>query len=225
MHTPIVPELCGIEVTDDLFWYRPKLVTTASAAALSDDAVAIRYLTRSKFERFVRASAVYLRRHDLLRQIDEREGAVADANIVLDRVLIGRNPDVDPSQRELARRAYELIWLRQAFVACFNLDGDENPDMYRSYIGENDGVAVFTTVGKIRSLCAGDGGFGGGKDAVVARVQYIDYDRDEMREEEFDYPAYYKRSQFAIENELRFMVRYRIGDMANAVYNCSAPRL
>ncbi|MGA8533502.1 MAG: hypothetical protein WB615_05295 [Candidatus Tumulicola sp.] len=213
MCVPLVPNLLAIETTDDLFWYRPRLAATAFDGDVLDDAIAIRYLTQSKFERFVRSSAVHLRRHDLLREIDAKEGAVAALNLALDAVVAAKYGNLDAKQRELQRQVYEEVWLAQAFVACFNLDGDESPAMYDKYIRDDNGVAIFTTVGRIRELCEGDGGSGGGKDAVIAPVQYIDFENHAMTESDFDFPAYYKRSRFADEHELRFMVRYRIGNM------------
>jgi hypothetical protein len=92
------------------FWYRPSTSAHAFDGNLADDAVVIRYLKDAKFERLIRASSIYLRRHDLLRSIDEREGSVSPLNEALDRVLQSN----EAQQRELTRRQYEDAWLKQA---------------------------------------------------------------------------------------------------------------
>lgn len=209
---PLDKRMPIIETWDDVFHYRPRLTATSLDGAVGDDIVLIKYLDEYKFTRMVRASALYFRRHDLLRRQDELEGKVAPYNIALDHMVEIKYGKFDRQQRELHRQAYEQIWLANAFISCFNVDGQENERMYREYVRDNNGVAIFTTIGKLRSLC-GDGGAGGGKAAVIARVHYIDTDSDPMLESEADFPAYYKDDCYAWENELRFMIKYTTGTM------------
>ena len=139
----------------------------------------------------------------------------------MDRVL--RSDEAQ--QRKLSRQQYEDVWLKLAFVACFSLEGEES-EYYNQYVGEDNGVAVFTTAGRLRELCVGDGGHGRTKDAVIAPIRYIDFEAQAMDELEFDYPAFFKHECWRGDRELRFMVRYRMGIMHGpyGIYHDTRPR-
>jgi hypothetical protein len=211
MNDELEPNLMMIENTDDVVSYRPRYASTPLVESLPDETVLVKYFDEFKFQRFVRSSALYCRRHDLLRKIDQNEGKVSQATIDLNITLAQTAPEL-AAQNDARRGVYERVWLANAYIACFGIGNVESSRMYEEYVGRYNGVAVFTTCGALRALC-GDGGAGRTKDVVMAPVQYIDMNRTPMKDLTFDFPAFYKDAAFSWERELRFMVRYRVGGM------------
>jgi hypothetical protein len=141
---------------------------------------------------------------------DPNEGRDAPQNIAAD--LLGPDDPSHPAsanQREAARRVREITWVPQTFTSCWHMSGKESEDMHRRYIGDDNGVAIFSTVGQLRSLC---NGASGNKEAIIAPIRYVDWLTEKMHEHGDYYTMLYKdRERYEYENELRFMIRYIIG--------------
>jgi hypothetical protein len=206
-----LPVMKSIELTTDLFWYPPLLREHLFEVPLPDDTVVVRYLSEPKAMRFIRMKSLYFRRHDLLRTVDTREGTIPRATVENDE-RAAKLGDLAAIQRQLGRQMWEGTWLANGFVACFSAKVDDEK-MFREYIWDSNGIMIATTVGKLRGLCSGDGGHGGAKDAAVEHVRYIDMARAPMNEMPRDFPAFYKSWDLEWEDEVRFVIRYGIGQM------------
>lgn len=197
-----------IESLGDLFHYTPMLRKTEFDAEVPDDLVIMRYLTDWKFQRLVKGSVLYFSREDNLRLMDANEGRDADANVALDSKHPGNDGIDSEIQRKLRRQVREESWIPQTFVSCFYMGDEEDLDMWHEYVGEDNGVAIFTTVRRLRELCNGRNA---AKEAIIAPITYIDRLTDLMAEHGNYYTMLYKDKSFRHERELRFMVRYGIG--------------
>lgn len=79
----------------------------------------------------------------------------------------------------------------------------ESDAMWKLYQQSNEGVAIQSTVGRVKkSLKSTDIG------VHIGRINYIDYDRDEVKDTNLLTFSYIKRKSFEHERELRLTITY-----------------
>jgi hypothetical protein len=194
-----------IEMLADLFWYTPKLVKTPFDGDVPDETVLMRYMNEFKFLRVIKASKLYLSREDDLRHMDCNEGRETTATLAIDESL----SEAERRQRELRREVREENWVKQTFTSCWYMGDQEKEEMHREYIGDENGVVFYTTVGCLRALCNGTDG---NKQATIAPIRYVNWLNEQMEEHGDYFTMLYKDAgKYSHECELRFMVRYTIG--------------
>lgn len=99
---------------------------------------------------------------------------------------------------------------RNTFVSCWSMGDNESYAMWQIYAGKNDGVAICTTVDKLRRSL-GTVGY----DIDIRKINYIDYCK--LRNEVFDFTEEQKRLlkesfyscksiQYEYEKEIRIII-------------------
>ena len=165
-----------------------------------DSTVIWRYLTLSKFEKFVQSSALWFAAANSFE--DKFEGTKAAAEVTA-RDRLWDRLEVSEEQRETIRKLTD--WNCQfSFVNCWMMNTNESDLMWRGY-AEGNGVAIESTCGRLRSALP-DWTF-------IHEVEYIDYEKDPMIDGHSLAPIFYKRREFSAERELRAVIDvFPVGD-------------
>ena len=85
---------------------------------------------------------------------------------------------------------------RSTYVSCWRLGNDDSLAMWQLYCGDQEGVAIRTTYGNLVRLLANPW-------RTMGRLTYLNYDKDDIPEENVRYPYMFKRREFEYENEVR----------------------
>lgn len=201
-------------------------------AHLDPETVIWRYMDISKFKHLVQYSALYFRRADLLMQMDSMEGALTNRMEEFVRqalftlrfvkslkaegvVTLGKKTQIQGRPaleirdeiRQRFRGHYQYL-LQRTYINCWHINPQENTLMWGQYIPSRYGVAIRSTVGKLRDALAET-------DAEVygVPVGYVDHFTDPLRPEMlpggmsqivFDMLAK-KRKPFSGEQEFRLV--------------------
>ncbi|MGS0737839.1 hypothetical protein ACVBEG_15120 [Pseudomonas sp. GG8] len=89
------------------------------------------------------------------------------------------------------------------FVHCWHANNSESAAMWDLYSSRESGVAIRSTVGRIKDSLDGEG------DVFIGSVEYIDYDDETITIPWMTLaPAFLKRASFTHENEVRLMCRH-----------------
>lgn len=90
-------------------------------------------------------------------------------------------------------------------VSCWFMDLHESDAMWKLYVPSGEGVAVKSTVERLRTALPqrAKGGRSSIEDIWLGQVRYIDYDKDQFPINNWLYPYVHKRRAFAHEKELR----------------------
>ena len=97
-------------------------------------------------------------------------------------------------------KKYITIHLEHAAVNCWHINEEESAAMWDIYLKSNEGLAIKTTFGNLRSS------FVNPRFRIhVGKVQYIDFNKDMASTNVFE-SLFYKRKSFKYEQELRLLV-------------------
>jgi hypothetical protein len=102
-------------------------------------------------------------------------------------------------QAEAQVRAYTLAVRSSTYVSCWS-QGPESEAMWRLYSEGHEGVAMVTTLKKLRSSLAG-------VDVLIGPVRYIDYQRESLPGRDCIQQLVHKRIAFVHEREVRVLHR------------------
>lgn len=167
---------------------------------IDDDKVIWRYVDFVKFASILNSQSFFHSRMDFLG--DPFEGSVT-------------NNDMDEKRRQWIEMSmdggapagvyehHDMAMSRdprtEVYVSCWHESRHENVAMWKIYSDEKKGIAIKSTVGKLRTFLPDEG--------RVRRVKYLDYDNDRV----LDYsPVYCKRSSFSYEREVRSAIPHRL---------------
>ena len=172
-----------------------------------------RYLDLDKFESLLNTSSLFFCRTDKFS--DPFEGSVPKKEFhhrAIEQKKISRinfkkilsDEDADESSKSIGEFHKRL---KRCFVVnCWHINDGESDAMWRLYLKTNEGVAIKTTVSKLKeSFLELD------EDVFISRVRYLDFEND-IWYHKYDYPItgynmfspmVHKRKAFIHENELR----------------------
>jgi hypothetical protein len=197
----------GDELPDDL---RPKVRLLRN---LSDDTVVWRYMRHSRFEEILQKRAIYFTPGYKLRAGEDYELRVPLQVDAMQRARISElfSGWISDS-KELSRRVEQVGLLEEAHylamtgISCWHMNALENHAMWKIYVGERDGVAIKSTIGRLkRSINAQ-------KRPICADIlEYIDYEEGVFQPHPSagGYERYFSKSHFyKFENEFRLIYDY-----------------
>jgi hypothetical protein len=145
----------------------------------------------TKFVALLEAESLYFSRTDLLG--DPFEGSFPKANVAARQAgyaAPGTKENI-PDQRADGQK-FLRTW---TFVNCWHMNRHESAGMWRLYAQTSEAIAIRTSVGKLDQQLDDQ--------TFLGKVTYIDFDQDQLDEENFFYSVLHKRLSFAHENELR----------------------
>lgn len=150
-----------------------------------------RYMDLEKFESLLKNSSLFFCRAD--RFADPFEGSIPKREVKED--ISGLS-----NQHRLMKK--------QKIINCWHINNSENDSMWKLYLKSNEGIAIRTTVERLKLS------FANTKELVFcSQVRYLDYEKD-IWYHETDYPhtrynmfipLVHKRIEFIQENELRLI--------------------
>ena len=184
-----------------------KWMTSLGSAADEKDQKVWRYLTFSRFVWLLQRRQLWLARADTLD--DRWEIALAGDQLAY---VISRHPpttlplsgDRQESAMERVQRIIPM-WRQKTFVSCWNCSEDESHALWRVYCGAIEGVAIQSTLGRLRNSAA---------PLPVLPIEYGAPGSKRQTPTPIDL-ATQKRRTFAYEQEVRIVQTY-IGDDATA---------
>lgn len=163
------------------------------------------YMSFSRFVWLLQRRQLWLARADTLG--DRWEIALAGEQLAY---VISRHPPttlpLSDGKKEAAMEQVRRIipmWRQKTFVSCWNCSEDESYALWRVYCGPTEGVAIQTTLGRLRNS------------VVALPVHRITYDTPGSKKQTptlIDF-ATRKRRMFAYEQEVRIV---QISDRADA---------
>lgn len=161
-----------------------------------------RYMNFSKFVSNLDKRALFFTRVDLLE--DPFEGSVSkptvEAREAYYRQLVKEKDFPDEVLEHLLELSPELTQdaRRFFFVNCWNMSEYESPALWTIYGKSDDSVAVQSTFSRlVESLDLAE------RSVHIGRVNYIDYEAEQMPAANLFYPSLHKRRGFDHERELR----------------------
>lgn len=87
------------------------------------------------------------------------------------------------------------------YVSCWHENPYESMAMWELYLKSGEGVAVRTTLSRLKEAFAGE------SDSVyIGRVKYVDFEEDEIPWDNVFYLALHKRKSFEHEREVRALI-------------------
>jgi hypothetical protein len=155
-----------------------------------------RYMDLTKLIALLDTKALYFARADLLG--DAWEGATSRFNVITQRTRYAGIPDdmrlkIVETWSKVKREARF-----RTYISCWHMDQHESDAMWKLYM-KDAGIAIQTTFERLQASMAEDQ-----EHAVyVGKVRYIDYDAEEMPENNLYWPFLHKRASFRHENEVR----------------------
>ena len=150
-----------------------------------------RYMDLEKFELLLKNSALFFCRAD--RFADPFEGSIPKKEVKKDIEGIS-------NQHKLMKK--------QRIINCWHINNNENDSMWKLYLKSNEGIAIKTTVERLKSSFINTD-----EQVFCSKVRYLDYEKD-IWFDATDYPhtrynlfipLVHKRIEFIQENELRLI--------------------
>ncbi len=158
-----------------------------------------RYLDFTKFVSLLDRQALFFCRADKLS--DPFEGSVSKANLELRRGNYERMPKLaqeimdkrcDPSLKEMKK---------VTCINCWHINEYESAAMWKLYLKSEKGVAVQSTIKRLR------GSFNKQDEIPIGKVKYRDYGVEVVPEYHPIFAFFYKRKSFEYERELRAAIQ------------------
>jgi hypothetical protein len=178
------------------------------------DKVIWRYMNLEKFESILRDNALFFCRVD--RFADPFEGSIpkheADYRIQEHRTIsyyYGNEFDPIKAQQNIdlisnLHRKFKM----QHVINCWHLNNSENDSMWRLYLDSNEGIAIKTTVAKLKNSFVETE-----EEINISKVRYLDYEVENWYDEvqypiksyNMFIPLVHKRIEFKQEEEVRLI--------------------
>jgi hypothetical protein len=170
-----------------------------------EDAVLWRFMPVSKFLSLLHARALYFGKASQMDdtyefpphpQFETWLVAMAERATKDDKIRI---PDIPKWVKGEMKKFRE-----EMFISCWHMNEHESASMWKDYSRNEDGVAVCSTLAKMRKAFSGTGG---GRRVFVSKVNYIDFRTTSFRSRgkanNMVTPILYKRKSFESEQEVR----------------------
>ena len=168
-----------------------------------------------KFEKILESKSLYFSSAEQFINNDSHEGAITEKEYEK-RILLLKKSIRDEDKLKFAIEQTEKAFkpLREYNkISCWHLNNEENFAMWSYYQGKDKGVAIVST---IKDLLDSLGEYKieesyGSETIYIGKVNYINYETDEMSERYgFLTPYFYKRKFYEYENELRLVISLRL---------------
>lgn len=150
-----------------------------------------RYTNFTKFVSLLDTSALFFTRADKLG--DPFEGSYSQVNVLARPIVYKNQPAAMHNQVAMATKELRRFTL----VNCWHANAVESAAMWRLYSREHDGIAIKTTFKNLSESFLCD------ESVYIGEVQYIDYNRAFIPENDAFAPFLHKRKSFAHEHEVR----------------------
>lgn len=160
-----------------------------------------RYMDFTKYVDLLDRSALFFSRADKLG--DPFEGSHGQAYFNFMKGAFKEGSDSAYHLRKLGSVFKKFV--KFSFLSCWHINEQESAAMWTLYLKSNEGIAVQSTIGLLKS------GIKTKKyDMYGGRVKCIDYDTEVMEgglDEGERYPFYYKRKSYEHEQEFRLLIQ------------------
>lgn len=162
-----------------------------------------RYRPLGRFEENLKEGYLWFSRPDQFD--DPYEGSLPKRNAL--KRYHAFTQDISAARSDV-RELYRYI----AYVNCWYSEKHESDAMWRQY-GNGQGVIAFVSTPRqvIESISQEDPIIAE-EDIFGGEVEYIEYDRDEIRTDDVAAPLFYKRKAFSFENEYRLLLHFTINE-------------
>jgi hypothetical protein len=154
----------------------------------------------TKLIAFLSDSALFFPRADQLG--DAWEGAMSRVNVML-RPQVYK--DLTPEQRSQLLPSLSLMFAKarqEIYISSWHHNDVESAAMWRLYLKSDEGIAVQTTVGRLKDSLEAYLVHS----VLIGTVEYLDYDSTFIPEDNMFAPFLCKRRSFAHENEVRAII-------------------
>lgn len=158
---------------------------------VQDDTIIWRYLDLSQYLSILENGAVWFSRVD--QYDDPFEGFFPQAN--LEAIAEEENRSIHDVESQHSRIFAQLRKL--IYANCWHINEKQSDAMWKLYLEGGNGLAVQSTVGKLREAIQTE------RDIHIGKVRYIDWTREAVPVDSEIAPAFYKREEFEHEQELR----------------------
>ena len=160
------------------------------------DAILWRYMDFTKFVSLLETRTLFLARADKLG--DPFEGSVPKNNLILRATL-----ESEFSDEEILKYTLVMQQLpRFTLISCWHESSYESEAMWRLYASVNGGIAIKSNFNVFAKS------FLTAEQIHIGAVQYVDYDNDQIPEDDLLSPYLHKRQSFKYEQEVRAIVQY-----------------
>jgi hypothetical protein len=145
-----------------------------------------RYMTFDKFESLIK-EGLYFRRLDLLE--DSFEGSFSYGNQkIRENIML-------PASHFNALKTFSREMRKRIYVSCWHISEFDSYAMWKIYSGrEGERVSIKTTAKKLKANL---------KQVIISQIEYIDYRKERIPENNLFNIFCYKRNHFDFEKELR----------------------
>lgn len=182
-----------------------------------DNQIIWRYLDMNKFESMLSEKSLFFCRSDKFS--DPFEGSIPKKEAeyrIKSELEMAKFFKREISYEEAVKKSADIGNLHKNFkrsftVNCWHINKGESDAMWRLYLKTNEGVAIQSTVAKLRESFQDNPG-----EIWISNVRYLDYENDIWFDSD-EYPVkgynlftpiVHKRSAFAHENELRIFQQF-----------------
>lgn len=186
-----------------------------SAGSLPADETRIwRFMSVGKFLSFLTKSSIHFCQATRLRDRDPYEGTLTQADlsfyqqIVADQAFARQVMQVPPHEHPPfnykealspdAQKKFGQIFASTVYVNSWNISEHESAFLWSTYASVSDGVAIQSTVGKLRKSIEMEE-----RAIYIGRVLYLDYSSARTPQDNKLIPIFRKRKSFEAERELR----------------------
>jgi len=172
-----------------------------------------RFMNFDKFHDLLETSALFFCRADKLGE--KFEGILPDANLKKRRenyeknstgdgwtVIKRKRKDITPQLLDHDESLRNEDYRKAVCISCWHINDDEDNLMWRSYLGDEDGVAITSSVKRLKESFKG-----ANKDIRIGKVHYINYQTQEISQNPENNLSVFmhKNKEFKEENELRII--------------------
>jgi len=164
-----------------------------------------RYMSIEKMESLLKAKALYFRRADLFK--DQLEGKHSVATIKNRPLFFAGAKDswINKTMPMIDARIRKCV-----YVNCWHNNNAESGHMWDTYIKNNKGIAIKSSLNRIRNAILDKE-----REFLINPVRYIDYEKDHTSDANSFYAFFCKDQSYINEREVRFafIENYeRVGD-------------
>jgi hypothetical protein len=177
-----------------------------------------RYLDFTKLLSLLETNALYFASMETIARSDPFEGLYTRANLTAEKIPFEAFPEEFRKQSPAYadKWTYENVVVRGSqsareftkkmraitFVNCWHISKYEPAAMWKAYLKSDEGVAIRSTVQRLKDSIANYSDF----EVLIGAVSYIDFDSQMIPMTNLVLPSIHKRRSFEHERELRAVI-------------------
>lgn len=158
-----------------------------------------RYIDFTKFIDLLNSESIYFTRNDKFEDAFEGSISLKTAEFRKSRTSIeinGVKMCNDESFSESSKKSREYFG-----VNCWHMNDYESAAMWKLYLKSNEGIAIQSSYKRLNKVLKKSR-----NQFFIGTVNYIDYEKDDVKFENSFLPFVHKRKSFSHENELRAII-------------------